>query len=333
MLNLSELRDSLPDNFLLFALIALVVAGNVLFVVTSVLPGWQAYEQVSVRIAADEAALEARAAEQDLAEMVSVLQAQVDTAQVRRDDAARMLLTPAQADSFVERLYHYAASRGIEIVNLQAQQTPQTVENGIYEVRAFRLQAVGRVGELVKAIAAMQEIALPSIVLDEIVIESGVPEGSLTMTLMIYSSPFTANNLLDLLPDSPVPAIEQQRPLTAPVVPVPLNPVMVVEATPVPIECPGARATLFRAGDRAVVDFNGIGALRILEAPSGFDTLTQVYDGAVLHLLEGPVCGTWREENILYWLVEQGGVQGWAGEGDSEDRWMCPLADPDCADS
>ncbi|MBZ0298572.1 MAG: hypothetical protein K8J31_02475, partial [Anaerolineae bacterium] len=246
-----------------------------------------------------------------------------------RNQVALRLLTPGEADGFIERLYQHARTHHIEITNLQAQQTTQMAETGVYELRTFRLQAEGDAHDLMDAIADMEALAVPGVAMDEISIVHN-PGGVLLMTLSIYASPYGAGKLDDALPRLTGESVL--------VPPTPAAPVEIlaagqadVEMTAEPVDCPGAQPSPFHAGDTVVVDFSSVGALRILERASGVDTLTQVYDGTSLRLLDGPVCGTWHGEKILYWHVDYNGLQGWAGEGDSQDRWMCALANPDCS--
>lgn len=92
----------------------------------------------------------------------------------------------------------------------------------------------------------------------------------------------------------------------------------------------GGRQTLFTAGDRAVVDFNDGGALRILTNYQGGarQTLAQAYDNNELELLEGPIC----YDNSWYWRVRltSRDVIGWVAENNTTDRWLCPYNDPEC---
>lgn len=99
--------------------------------------------------------------------------------------------------------------------------------------------------------------------------------------------------------------------------------------------CEGATPTIFQVGDIITVDFNELGALRIMTwiGDNGASTITQAYDGDQLALLAGPVCGAWEGQPIWYWYVEteRQGTRGWAGEAPVNGRWMCPIAIPECA--
>jgi hypothetical protein len=104
--------------------------------------------------------------------------------------------------------------------------------------------------------------------------------------------------------------------------------------TPLPTDdCPGAPSTLFKVGDTAVVDFTGLGALKILPevSPKPVSALAQAYDNDQLHILAGPACGTWRQSGVWYWYVEHDGVKGWVAEAAADDRWLCPLSNSECS--
>lgn len=197
---------------------------------------------------------------------------------------------------------------------------------------------------------------------------------SLTFDVLVYISPHASGDVELTLPDlntptpvpptltpsptpSPVPPLPTLMPTTTPLptttampsfTPMPTltlhptatatvpSPTPQVDVTmpPAAAVCPGAAPSLFTAGDTVVVDFNGVGALRIMSwiGDNGASTLTQVYDNDRLKLLAGPTCGTWEGAPVWYWYVEseRQKIRGWAGEGSPTERWMCPLDTPEC---
>ena len=199
--------------------------------------------------------------------------------------------------------------------------------------------------------------------------------GSLTFDVLVYISPHASGDVELTVPDldtptpvpptmtptftpSPVPPRPTLRPTTTPLpsliavptfTPMPTltlhptatatvpTPTPQVEMTVPPTDtaCPGAAPSLFTAGETVVVDFNGIGALRIMSwiGDNGASTLTQVYNDDRLQLLAGPTCGTWEGAPVWYWYVEseRQKIRGWAGEASPTERWMCPLDNPECA--
>ncbi|MDX1992602.1 MAG: hypothetical protein SF029_09440 [bacterium] len=110
-------------------------------------------------------------------------------------------------------------------------------------------------------------------------------------------------------------------------------PDVIPSPTPPALSCEGAPPIRFAVGDWVVVDFNGEGALRLMDRIDGGAAYTQVqvYDGQLVQILAGPVCGTWSEYNIWHWYVDREGKRGWVGEGTTEDPWLCPLDNPECA--
>jgi len=330
MVSLDDLRSGVSGRILAAALIVLIAAANLAFVATVVLPRWQNYEQLVSHIEVGQNILASREVEN--AGEISVLQAQVERAEAGLISAAYEMLTPAQVDKMIDRLYWYARNHGVEITHFQAQQPPFSSGSSHYEVQAFRLQIEGQMHSLLKTISAIQEAAHPAIHLDSITAVP-IPSGTtaLTLNIVMHTSTFASNDLFTLpLPEEPATPIPQPAKVRTDTVKFPLQDTQ--DTPPLPaVDCPGAPTTLFRVGDTVVVDFNEIGALRILKHPSSMESLTQVYDGAQLRLLDGPICGVWRGEKILYWYVNHDGLQGWVGEGDAKDRWLCPLSDPDCS--
>lgn len=79
-----------------------------------------------------------------------------------------------------------------------------------------------------------------------------------------------------------------------------------------------------RVGDRVVVTMPNNGQLSIRSLP-GTDAalLTRVDSGAQLTVLDGP-----QQANGFTWYrlrSDSGATEGWAADGDGEDRWLSPL--------
>lgn len=98
--------------------------------------------------------------------------------------------------------------------------------------------------------------------------------------------------------------------------------------------CPGAPASTFQIGDVVQVDFNSGGKLPITSGThsrtDGTDILIDARDNDLLEILDGPICGS--DADRLRWYVEHlsTGIRGWASEAIRNDRWMCPLSNPEC---
>ncbi len=119
-------------------------------------------------------------------------------------------------------------------------------------------------------------------------------------------------------------------PPSATLQPTPTRPPSATPAASV-IPCDGAPPTLFQPGDIAVVDFNGLGALRLLADPNGniASTRTQAYDNQSLEIVAGPVCAN----HMYYWYVRnlsQNNALGWVAEAQGDQRYLCPEDDPEC---
>jgi hypothetical protein len=118
----------------------------------------------------------------------------------------------------------------------------------------------------------------------------------------------------------PTLAPAQSTPLATPTLPDPA------------VACPGAPPSLFKIGDTAVVDFNDLGALRVLADPgtSVMTTRTQAYDNHRLQIIAGPVC----ERQAYYWYIRnlsQEDALGWVAEAMGNERYLCPVENPECA--
>lgn len=180
----------------------------------------------------------------------------------------------------------------------------------------------------------VREASIPGVMMSHLDISQEEEQTTLTFELTIYASPYASGEVFADLPAASLPP----TPMLATPSPTPETTLVdetVVTTTPAPAlpNCPNAPDTFFVVGDTAVVDFNGSGALRILsDVGPAIDVLAQAYDNQVLRLLDGPVCGQWREQNTWYWYVDDlDGTLGWVAEGPAGDRWLCPMSNPECA--
>lgn len=350
--------DSAPRLNLLrllpILLIALILSGEGLFAATNILPHWRSHETLASDLERAQAELEARNVPVDNGE-IQVLQTQIESAQSKLVQASGIFLTPNQAERMLDRLYSHARTTGVEIMSLQSQHSTKIEADQLYEVRIIRLQVEGFVTNLMNFIIRIQEATLPGIHITNLALNQKAAAYTLVIDLLIYTSPYANGEAFANLPDADsvrlIPIIPTVPPAQVAMAPTPLptlsfqsneGPALTLvsePATPEALlgtECPGAPSSLFVIGDTAVVDFTQGGALRILARArtdqGGIDTLTYAYDNEVLKLLDGPVCGEWRGQNIWYWYVEFKDVKGWAGEASSADRWLCPVADPECSE-
>lgn len=275
-------------------------------------------------------------------------------------------LRRSEAEEVLNRLYSYAYARGVRVVNLQAQNdaSAATTPAPPYETLLYQVQVAGAVSNLIDFIAHFKEASLPAVNIVSMSALGGADQTTLTMMLQFYTSQYASGQILSVYPTpdpilpSPTPTEmptlavvpPTEAPPTAtytpsPVLPSP-TPTNTVTATLAPtatlaadsgaatedvVVCPGAPPTLFKPGDFAIVDFNDLGALRVLSDPNApvTSTRTQAYDNHRLEIITGPVCAN----ATYYWYVRnlsQDDALGWVAEGRGEDRWLCPEANPEC---
>jgi hypothetical protein len=371
-MDLASLRDRLM-RLLPIMIILMAILGIALYSVRNLVPGLQSFNLLSGAVATYESAVGTQVAAQDNSDSLVILERQVERIEEQLHTSSSVFLSREEAEIVLNRLYGYAYSRGVRVVNLQAQQpTDAAASTGAeaYETSTMQLQVVGGVANLIDFIAHFREASLPGVSLENLNVTRTEGDTTLTMNVRIYTSQFASGDVLSQIP-SPTPTLEPSAviPTATPtptetatptptltptftLTPTPtattlpptstptLEPTVGTEApTPIPptlepiIDCPGAPPSLFRVGDLAVVDFNGLGALRLLADPNGgvMSTRTQAYDNHVLEIVAGPVCVA----SSYYWYVQNlsnSDTLGWAAEAAGDERYMCPETNPECAD-
>lgn len=332
-------------------LIIAIAFGNAMLCSLTILPQWRTHEQLMTDVGTNQKAADTKIGAQSQQNDTTVLNAQIDSAQTSLNQSAQDFLTQDQADALVGSLYTYADANGVQITNIQAQQSGTTAKGQAvlvddtrpYDIRVFRVQALGRTPQLMAFVTSIREAAVQSVTLTNLAIKSEQSLSRLTMDILLFTSPYASGTVLDNLPApivlmTPIPAVSSPTPSAA---------VTVVAVVPTPTElapisptatslpaCTGAPPTQFQVGDTAVVDFNQIGALRILPEVSthAVSALGQAYDNDRLTILAGPVCGVWKKSGVWYWYVQRKNIRGWVGEAASaDDRWLCPVSNPECA--
>ncbi|MDX2137654.1 MAG: hypothetical protein SF123_06130 [Chloroflexota bacterium] len=342
------------------------VMGMALFFMRSVLPSWREYEAVATSVAAGQNERATQVAALNDNDNLLILERQINSVQEDLQLASSSFLTEAEAEQVLNRLYGYAYSRGVRIVNLQAQQSARPTETAAdtpYDTTIMQIQVSGGVANLIDFVAYVQEASLPSVSIETMnVARAEDRTATLTMVLLLYTSPYASGNALsqieppaptptltETLAQSPTPTPTQVATLAATLTPSPtstavratptleptatLTPSLTPTSVETAVACPGAPPTLFTVGDIAVVDFNEIGALRVFSDPSGnvLSTRTQAYDNHRLEILAGPVC----VNNAFYWYVRnlsQDDALGWVAEARDSERWLCPEDIPECTD-
>lgn len=363
MNSLANLRARLSARFPLIMVLLLVLV-NSLFCAASVMPQWIAYEALNQQVIERQTQAVTGLTQAAVPSDLSVHESQIAAAETALAEAASVFLSSDQVDDLLDQLYLYAENQNVIIVNLQTQQSVQTNETLPYETRMFRLQVHGSPTQLMRFVVQIREATIPGVVIDTLNLSESEDSGVLTMDVRALLSPLAKGNAFaELAPEVsltpmtiPLPEAvttnsdtlipESTSVITAAPGSVPPAPVIAENmdpaatpssptATPAApiVECPDAAPVQFQVGDWVVVDFNQTGALRLMDRVDGGAPYTQVqlYDNEVVRILAGPVCGHMNQVNIWYWYVDYEGHMGWVGEGTAEDRWLCPLQEPECA--
>ncbi|HEX2907128.1 MAG TPA: hypothetical protein VHO69_09735 [Phototrophicaceae bacterium] len=336
--------DDSPRRFNIIALlpvmmIILILIGNVMFGVTNILPQWRTHQELADQVAAAQKALDEKTRQME-EDNISFLNAQVERAQEKMQTASDFFISDAQADELLDALYQDARQTGVTIFDLQAP-PPDPVEMEAYHLRTFHIQAEGPVLQLLNFVISIEEASTPGVVLSGLNLTQKEDRSILAMDITLHASAYAAGTALDNLPVVPTLAVQTPVPVVVeatvavPETTLVAQPTSEVLAVTPDNACPGATPTQFKVGDQVAVHFGGTGRLNILSAARVTGTqitvVAKAANGDQLSLVAGPVCGQWNGTNLWYWLVDRQGVQGWAAEGISGSRWMCPLADPQCS--
>ena len=180
-------------------LIVAILMGLVAFGVMTVLPEWQSHGDMQTQIAANEVVITATAAAKQGEN--EVLIAQMASLDKRLATTGSVFLTSVQADSMLDRLYGYAKDSQVEIVKLELQPPAEVVETTAYSVRTFSLEVTGKVIYLMEFMVRIKEAAAPSIVFANVAISDSAQQSTLTMDLLMYTSPYAPGTALDNLPE------------------------------------------------------------------------------------------------------------------------------------
>ncbi len=194
---LYDIRDTLRENLISVAAIvvlAVVSAGYLIFIVSNLLPRWTQHQELVTQVQAAEQNM--RQAEQSQDNVAAALPGQINQAQEQLQQTADTFLNESQAAAILDNIYQYAVLSGVEVADLQA--LPPTAENkeALYDERAFSLQVNGTVPQLMDFVGRIQEVALPSVHLDNLVVTELEDRALLTMNLHLYTSPFSQGDVL-----------------------------------------------------------------------------------------------------------------------------------------
>lgn len=333
---LDELRQTIV-RLLPTLLILLLLVANMLFASSALLPQWLRYQELVADVERVQVELDTLAALGEFSE-IEVLAAQLESAEGDITLAAAGFLGDDQVADVIEHLYTYADASGVQIFSLRTQET--SPEAAAYVVSVLRAQLTGNVPRLMNFVIRLREATLVTIVLKNLEIQEQEEDAMLTVEIHLYLSPFADGSALNNLPDYVVPTPfdpPQPTPIVT-ITPTPTSPEEVAqapEATPEDSrDCSSLPESPYILGDVVVVDFSADSALNILSLPRTGEYEIEVralaYDGYVLRLLAGPICGQWEGQTVRYWRVHVNGIEGWIGEGVGDDLWLCPATNPDC---
>ncbi|HVO69309.1 MAG TPA: hypothetical protein VMT24_04640 [Aggregatilineaceae bacterium] len=201
--NMDDLRVRMVA-ILPMALIVLLVLGNVALGIALILPQWRTHSDLAAQIDLRQEALDAARKSQE--GNVEVVQLQLKRAQSELAKAALPFLSSAEADRILSNLYGYASSMGVEVTDLQLQPPPEADTGDTYDMRTFRLQIEGGIPQIVGFMTLFQEASVPGVMLDNLTLTKGESGGTLTMDMLLYTSPYAPGNVLDSLPEAIRPA-------------------------------------------------------------------------------------------------------------------------------
>lgn len=358
---LDTLRRLLP-----VLLVAMLLAGNLFFVITQVMPAWTAYDDMASQVAQAEQQVEAKLA-QGVNDQVDILRYDLEQAQAILAFGAKGFLSPDQSALLVEQIYQLADDNGVIVQALRASEENEDEAVTTYITQRIELEITAvQVTNVLDYMTAMREATVPGVSVHNVQMSASKDDVYLLLEVTLYISPLADGSVFEDLPvieratlsfegmvalheqieaeATPTPppaatsvaAVPPSAEATSEAGAMPLEVTATAEMPPAPVdvECPGAPPPAFNVGDTVVVDFEIDSSLRILRQPRLDDSpvviIVHAEDGDVLQLLGGPVCGTWLGMPIYYWYVAYGDFMGWAGEASINNRWMCPIDDPEC---
>lgn len=227
-----EALDYVRENWsmvLAIVIMVLMLIGYFIFTINTLIPRWRLRTDLALQASEVEAAFSDRTQTQQSA--AGQIPRQIEAVQAGFDQKANLFLTEAQAALFLDGLYNDAALFGVSIVDLQAVAVPRSAPDGqkpVFDTRQFRLVVEGSFSQLNGFVGSIEDTAVPSISLWNLLITAegdGLPD-ILTLDLLLYTSPYSTGEPVADLPVGTIPT---------PVVPA---------ATPIPQVLPTPTATV-----------------------------------------------------------------------------------------
>ncbi len=206
-----DARDYLRDNLsavLAVAFMGVLLISLFIFAIQIVLPRWQQRADLLAQVEALETAVASRNEQGENAG--GQFGQQLDAAQAQFAQAADQFLTETEAATFLSGLYAVAEAHNVLIVDLQAQAVLSRVTNDggktAYDVRQFLLQVEGDLPQLNAFVGGIEETAVSSVSLKNLLITlgEGSLSGALTVDLLLYTSPYSSGETIAELSEDPI---------------------------------------------------------------------------------------------------------------------------------
>src|SRR5574337_643208 len=167
----SSLRHRLPQ-VLGLGMLALVVTGELVFMLLQILPAVRAHGELSSQLAEARQALSPPTGE---AEIEALLQAKLDKMQAALDEQAGTFLAESEVPVVLNHLYRYAEEGGVQITQIEAARAagPDPSKEAAHDVQSFQVEVSGRILQLIDFATRLREASLPSVVMDHLAIKQG----------------------------------------------------------------------------------------------------------------------------------------------------------------
>lgn len=168
-------------------LLLLALGGDAYYFGSVLLPRWSARAELEAGQAQAEAAVnQALQARNSAPDQIS---AQIAEVEAQLAERAAIFLTAEQANEMLDRLFLYADRSGASIVAIEALPNPENVST-VYEVVAFRVEAIGTSRQLLAFVRSIEESRIPGVLIRNLVLEEVDSQPTLVMEMHFYVSSF-----------------------------------------------------------------------------------------------------------------------------------------------
>lgn len=207
-MDFASIADYLAENrgrLLPILMLTMIGMSLSMFSITSILPHWTTHQEISTALEAAQSALESKI-EQESADNISVLTAQLESVEEKIATAAGIILTNEEAEGLFSQLYIYASESRVDIVSLIVQQQ-DAQKLTAYEPHTLRLQVEGSVVRLTNFVMRIREANIASVEIANLVIGAEENSAILNMDIQFYASEFATGTAFDDLGEAlpPIP--------------------------------------------------------------------------------------------------------------------------------